>query len=44
MQNYRDRKIFRVVKTAGPKKALYYKQDILEYLEAHTKKNRDTSK
>ena len=44
MQNYRDRKLFRVVKTAGPKKALYFKQDIIEYLEAHTKKNRDTTK
>lgn len=40
MQSYRNRKLFRVV-MRGPKKAMYYKSEILAFREANTRKSRD---
>ena len=40
MASYRSRKLFRVV-MRGPKKALYYKSEILAFREANTRKSRD---
>ena len=38
MQGYRDRKLFNVV-MRGPKKALYYRSEILAFREANTRKS-----
>ena len=38
MQSYRDRKLFNVV-MRGPKKALYYRSEILAFREANTRKS-----
>lgn len=40
MASYRSRKLFRVV-MRGPKKALYYKSEILAFREANTRPSRD---
>ena len=40
MQRYRNGKYFRVVKF-GPKKAMYYRSEILAFREAHTRANRN---
>ena len=40
IQTYRDRKLFRVV-MRGPKKALYYRSDILRFRDANTRASRD---
>ena len=38
MQSYRDRRLFNVV-MRGPKKALYYRSEILAFREANTRKS-----
>ena len=40
MASYRSRKLFRVV-MRGPKKALYYKSEILAFRDANTRPSRD---
>ena len=40
MQSYRNRKLFRVV-MRGPKKAMYYKSEILAFRAANTRPSRD---
>ena len=40
MQTYRNRKLFRVV-MRGPKKAMYYKSEILQFRDANTRSSRD---
>lgn len=40
MQSYRNRKLFRVV-MRGPKKAMYYKSEILAFREANTRSSRN---
>ena len=42
MQSYRDRKLFNVV-MRGPKKALYYRSEILAFREANTRKTNNKS-
>ncbi len=41
MQSYRNRKLFRVV-MRGPKKAMYYKSEILAFRAANTRPSRDS--
>lgn len=41
MQSYRNRKLFRVV-MRGPKKAMYYKSEILAFRDANTRSSRNT--
>jgi hypothetical protein len=43
MASYRSRKLFRVV-MRGPKKALYYKSEILAFREANTRQSRDVKR
>lgn len=43
MQRYRDGKYFTVV-MAGPKKAMYYRSEILAFRDAHTRANRNNLK
>ena len=38
MQHYRDRKLFNVV-MRGPKKALYYRSEVIAFREANTRKS-----
>lgn len=40
MQSYRNRKLFRVV-MRGPKKAMYYKSEILAFRAANTRSSRN---
>ena len=40
MQSYRNRKLFRVV-MRGPKKAMYYKSEILAFRDANTRSSRN---
>lgn len=41
MQSYRNRKLFRVV-MRGPKKAMYFKSEILAFRAANTRPSRDS--
>ena len=43
MQNYRNRKLFNVI-MRGPKKALYYRSEVLAFREANTRKSNYTLK
>ncbi len=43
MQRYRDGKYFTVV-MVGPKKAMYYRSEILAFRDAHTRANRNNLK